>query len=179
MIAEVEGAFTAFRQEVALIESEGRTAASTFDVASDFFGLPHDDFTAQLRSLRDEVEQRAYLAIVAASEAVLQVDIRARARGKSSALLYGTARSLLRNEDRQRNGRRIVVEDVLDAWRKTAGARAAVSQFKQLLEHRHWLAHGRHFPHHESVPGDPTFAYHRSRALFAELTRLDESFPRR
>jgi hypothetical protein len=169
-------AFASFEREVDLLLSAARTGAPTQDVHSDFFGLPHNDFLDALRDLRDEVEQRAYLAVVAAAEAVVQVDFRARVNGRAAVPLRDRARELNREE---RDGRRIVLEDVLDAWADLPGARRGpISEFRQLLNHRHWLAHGRYFVNRAGVPDDPGFAIVRARALLRELHRVDPAFPR-
>jgi hypothetical protein len=169
-------AFASFEREVDLLLSAGRTGAPPLDPHSDFFGLPHDEFLDALRDLRDEVEQRAYLVIVAAAEGVVQVDFRSRVGGRATVPLRDTARQLNRQE---RQGRRIVLEDVLDAWADLPGIRRdPISEFKQLLNHRHWLAHGRYFVNRAGVPDDPGYAVARSRALLAELNRVDPAFPR-
>jgi hypothetical protein len=171
-----ESAFASFQQEVDLLRSAERTRAPTDDALSSFFGLPHDDFVEELRLLRDEIEQRAYLAIVAATEAVVQVDFRSRINARAGVPLRQEARDRRREE---RGGRRIVLEDVLDAWAELPGARrASISEFRQLLGHRHWLAHGRYFVNRAGVPQDPNFAFARARALLDELVRLDAAFPR-
>lgn len=171
-----EDMYRAYEHEIDLLESAGRTGAPTRDPGSEFFGLPHADFVDALRALRDEIEHRAYLAIVASVEAMVQLDLRARKREKASVPLRDVARRLTREE---RGGRYIVLEDVLDAWTDLPGARGApISEFKQLLLHRHWLAHGRYFVDRAGVPAGPDFAIERSRALLAELGRLDPAFPR-
>jgi hypothetical protein len=169
-------AFASFECEVDLLLSAGRTGAPAQDAKSGFFGLPHDDFLDVLRNLRDEIEQRAYFAIVAAAEGVIQIDFRARANGRANVPLRSKARDLTRKE---RHRRRIVLEDVLDAWSDLPGARREpISEFKQLLNHRHWLAHGRYFVNRAGVPDDPSFAMARATALFDELHRVDPAFPR-
>jgi hypothetical protein len=169
-------AYEAYEREIDLLRSAERTGAPTRDIHSDFFGLPQDEFVAALRELRDEIESRAYLAIVAAAEATVQLDFRARAGARASTLLRATARSWTRAEKR---GRRIVLEEILDAWAKLHGARQdAISQFKQLLQHRHWLAHGRYFTNRAGVPVGPAFAVERARALFKALREIDPAFPR-
>lgn len=167
-----------FRDEIALIVSAQRTSSPTLDPKSPWFGLPHSDFVVVLSSLRDEVEQRAYLALVAATEAVLQVDFRSRAHAKRKTLLAGRARHSVWEE--KKYAARVVVEDVLDAWKNVPGARKApIAEFRQLLTHRHWLAHGRYFENKAGVTtDDPEFVFHRVRACLDELKRLDPAFPR-
>lgn len=167
-----------YRDEVELIVSAQRTQSPTVDPKSPWFALPYAEFVEVLSLLRDEVEQRAYLALVAATEAVLQVDFRSRTRAKRKTLLTGHARALLWNE--KKYAARVVVEDVLDAWKNVPGARKApISEFRQLLTHRHWLAHGRYFENKAGVAtDDPDFVFHRVRACLDELKRLDPAFPR-
>jgi hypothetical protein len=171
-----EQAFRSYETERDLLESAARSGAPTRDVRSTFFGLPFDDFTRTLLALRDDIEAHAYLTIVAAAEAILQVDFRARVRGRAAVPLRDEARSL---EKEERDGRRIRFEDVLDAWKLLPEIRRdPLSQFEQLLPRRHWLAHGRYFASNAPVPGDPAFAIERVRALLRELQRADKQFPR-
>ena len=170
--------FQSYQDEIDLLESSGRTGAPTFDPRSAHFGQPFDDFSAALSALRDEVEARAYLAIVAAGEAVLQMDFRARASCRASVPLRSEARGLLRAEKEKR--RRIVVDDILDAWTGLPEIRkSALSNYKQLLSHRHWLAHGRYFSRPTPVPADPGFAFQRTEEMLGEILRVEPLFPRR
>jgi len=172
-----DAAYASFERELDLLQTAGRTGAPTQDPKSDFFGLPHDEFLTALSDLRDEIEQRAYLSIVAATEAVVQLDFRARIGGRATVLLRDGARDLRRKE--RTSKRRIVLEDVLDTWAALPMIRREpIGEFKQLLDHRHWLAHGRYFVNRAAVPDDPDFAITRARALLAELARLDPAFPR-
>ncbi len=171
-------AYEGYLKQVDLLESIGRTGAPTQDEhCTRFFGTPFDEFTEILRDLRDELEQSAYLAIIAASEAVLQTDFRARKDRKASVPLRNEARAAVKKE---KKGSRIALGDVLDAWKELPHApRGPISEFKQLLPHRHWLAHGRYFVDAAPVPGDPGFAIERFRNLNSTLTRIDSKFPRR
>jgi hypothetical protein len=172
-------AYKRYREELALIESAQRTLSPLADAKSSFYGLPPTDFVDSLRELRDEVEQRAYLAIVAEAEAVLQVDFRLRATRRRSTPLQHIAKRTVRRESRQ-DGVRITIEDILDAWKGHAGAKSVpISEFRQLLPHRHWLAHGRYFIDRSGVPGDPGYAVERTGACLTELNRLDPNFPLR
>lgn len=172
-----EDTYAGYLQQVDLLESMGRTGAPSQDPKCKFFGMPFDELIEVLRGVRDEIEQSAYLAIVASGEAVLQVDFRARKGGKASVLLQQEARNLTKQE---KHGRRIILEDVLDAWKSVPNASVgAISAFKQLLPHRHWLAHGRYFVNKAPVPADPGFAIVRFRDLCSALNKLDATFPRR
>lgn len=175
--ADPEEAYEWYLQQIDLLESMGRTGAPMLDpLCTRFFGLPFDEFIERLRDVRDEVEHAAYLAIIAASEAVIQVDFRARKSGKASVPLQKEARRLSKQE---KGGKRIVLEDVLEAWKKLPHAPVGViSEFKQLLPHRHWLAHGRYFVDRAPVPTDPGLAIARFRSLQAALNGLDTEFPR-
>ncbi|MEO8284324.1 MAG: hypothetical protein ABI568_13150 [Pseudarthrobacter sp.] len=172
-----EETYDLYRQQVDLLESAGRTGAPTQDPrCTKFFGLPYEEFIEALREVRDEIEKSAYLTIVASSEAVLQIDFRARKGGKASVPLQREARMLAKQE---RKGRRIVLEDVLDIWKTVPNAPiGAISDFKQLLPHRHWLAHGRYFVNRAPVSVDPGFAIARFRSLRGSLYTIDKAFPR-
>lgn len=165
-----------FVDETDLLTTAARSGQPTQDPRSLYFGMPHNDFIDRLRDLRDEVEQRAYLAIVAEAEGILQADFRARATGGARVPLYTEARSLV---GRPPNVKRVDLDDILDSWRAIPSIRKTpISEFKQLLLARHWLAHGRHFAQPSAVPLDPGFAYQRTQALRAELVRRDPAFPR-
>lgn len=172
-----ESTYEWYLQQVDLLESSGRTGAPTRDPdCVRFFGLPFDEFTERIRELRDEIEHSAYMGVIAASEAVLQLDFRARKAARASVLLQKEARAQAK---RERNGRRIVLEDVLDAWRTVPHAPlGTISEFKQLLPHRHWLAHGRYFVDRAPVTPDPGLAIERFRNLRTALRTVDSSFPR-
>ncbi len=173
-----EEAYESYLKQVEVLENAGRTGAPTQDEhCTRFFGMPFDEFTETLRDLRDEIEQSTYLTIIASCEAVLQADFRAREGRKASVPLRNEARALAKKE---KKGRRIVLEDVLDAWKELPHAPAGmISEFKQLLPHRHWLAHGRYFDHRAPVAADPGFAIARFRNLRISLGRIDSEFPRR
>ena len=171
------GAYDAYRLEARLVETADRTGAPTQDPRSHFFGWPFDDFRASLRELQDEIENRAYLAIVAEAEGVIQLDFRALARGRRRVVLCKQARRSLALEGQGR--RRVDFALILEEWKRLPLIRKdAISEFKQLLPHRHWLAHGRHFRRSTGIPNVPGFAQQRARALFEELARMDPDFPR-
>lgn len=166
-----------YLKEIAVLVAEGHSGSAPRDTDSLFFGYPHDDYIAALRGLRDEVEERAYLAIVAATEGVLQSDFRARSRTKARVPLSKTAKDLLKK--REKAGRRVELEEILDAWAaETDVPNGVTGQFKQLMSHRHWLAHGRYFVDKGGVPTGPDFAYARANTLLAQLRTVDPSFPR-
>jgi len=170
------GAYDAYTLEARLIETADRTGAPTQDPKSHFFGWPFDEFRDCLRELQDEAENRAYLAIVAETEGVIQLDFRARARAGRRVALCRSARRALNVE---KKGRHIDFEQILNEWRAVPSVRKdPISEFKQLLRHRHWLAHGRFFPRSKAVSTGPGFVHRRAMALFEELARVDPRFPR-
>lgn len=171
-------AFLAYGREVDLLASAERTGAPIEDACCQFFRMPADDFRRVLREQKDRIEASSYLGIVAATEAVLQLDWRARAHARATVPLRKAARVML--DEAERHDERVTVEKVLDAWKAAPRVRrGAVSQFKQLLKHRHFLAHGSYFSRHApAVPVDPGFAMARYRALYAALQAIDPGFPR-
>jgi hypothetical protein len=115
--------------------------------------------------------------IIAATEGVLQTDFRARAREKATTRLRNAAKRLLK---REKSGRRLELEQILDAWSDEPDVAAGVvGEFKQLMSHRHWLAHGRYFVDKSGVPAGPDFAHARARKLLAQLREIEPSFPLR
>lgn len=164
-------------RELAVIVAEAQSGNATQDVESPFYGYPHDDYLQALRELREEVEERAYLAIIAATEGVLQTDFRARKRAKAKVPLRNTAKVLIGREERGR--RRVELEEILDAWAEEPDVpNGVIGEFKQLMAHRHWLAHGRYFVDRSGILPGIDFAMNRVTGLLSRLHNVDPDFPR-
>lgn len=170
-----EDAFRLFEEDREIIQSSARTGGPTQDRQSRlFFGMPYDDFLECSRTLLDENEKRAYLAIVAATEGLLLRDASARSQLKKTVLLSVEMKALHRTAQP-----RVGIDAVLDCWKDASSIqRRRIGEFRQLLLPRHWLAHGRHFDQVAHVQAVPGLAIQRSRALIAELQGLDSDFPR-
>ena len=109
-----------------------------------FAMMTEDEVRAHVDQLRDEHELGVVLLLIAAFEAALRADVHERRRkGKRKREPNRTFRELLR---RHPSGERLPLDELLDVWRghlDGEGKRRIVSEFKQVLEIRHWLAHGR------------------------------------
>ncbi len=118
---------------------------STVDKANDtdnpFLGETYD----KIERYRDELEKQAILLLTASFEAIFRVDLRLRTWRRRKAREPHT--ESLRNRFAGRDVLKDVpFEDILDAWKKVLGGGVKViGNFKQVINYRHWLAHGRYW----------------------------------
>jgi hypothetical protein len=118
---------------------------STVDRADDmdnpFLGEPYD----KIERYRDELEKQAILLLTASFEAIFRIDLCLRTwrRRKAREPHTESMRNKFANQDVLKGVR---FEDILDAWKKELSADAKViGNFKQVVQYRHWLAHGRYW----------------------------------
>src|SRR5258708_2872834 len=94
-----------------------------------------------LWELAQELDHEVTLLLTASFEATFQVDFRRRIARKKKDRLSKKLRKLWRKHKR---AKWVVVEDILDVWQKETGHVQAIGKLKQLIQFRHWLAHGRY-----------------------------------
>ena len=101
---------------------------------SPLLGMTADEMSARLNELRRELDLQTSLMLAGAFESEL-------------FLAWQGLRKALRKRIGQllgRSRRKPSLDDLLDAWTTAAGLRSrAIGDFRQLLDLRHWLAHGR------------------------------------
>jgi hypothetical protein len=138
---------------------------------SRFFGMSEVELDEAFGELRSELDLQVTLLLTASFEATLQVDFigrvnnRKRRAGKQCRKLWREA---------QNRGWRVQVEQILKIWKSEIGHSDAIGQFKQLIEFRHWLAHGRYWNQKSGLRTcDPFEAWSRAGAVFAILPEFD------
>lgn len=146
--------------------------------ASEFRGLSSEEAEARLREVRREHDNRTVLFLVAGVEAVLQLDARARLarRVKSKGKPAHLRAELAARRDASANNR-LELEQILDAWKAAVGRITQQVSFRQVLQYRHWLAHGRYWVQKSGIwrnGPDPDDAWARSTEL---LTALHSELP--
>jgi hypothetical protein len=120
------------------------------DPRSRFRGLSEAAIQNRLREDREELDRWALMALVASFEATLRTDAVARKQSRTKdAMIRKPLRDLyLEHEHRVR------LDDLLSIWEAHAVVGATEKQtLRNLLRHRNWLAHGRHWTNkHGAVP---------------------------
>lgn len=125
--------------------------------------LTSDEVTSRLQELRSELDLQANLMLLSAFEAEVF-------RAFETVVAKPLRRRIAHRLDR--TARRPALDDVLDAWKSAAGIRSrAVGEFRQLLDLRHWLAHGRRWSLDRCGVryASPRLVYERGEALLVAL----------
>jgi len=96
-----------------------------------------------------ELELQTTLWLLTALEAWIRLDFEIRVRGKYKDPLSREFREFYREQEEQAKKKRlkevkIRLEDILDIWRVVSGEKV-FSRIKELMNYRHWLAHGRYW----------------------------------
>jgi hypothetical protein len=151
-------------------EANEATFSATQTVGSPFFALTLDELGVAWRRQRDELDERTVLLLMASFEATFQTDRAARLRlGPRRDPLVVALQGI-----RARHGH-IWFEHILDVWREqVTSITRIVGQLKQLVNRRHWLAHGRYFVDKSGVTATPADAM---RVYQAVTARLPADFP--
>ncbi len=90
--------------------------------------------------MRRELDLEVELALCAAFEAFLHRDYRERVRLRSKGPVSAALRAV-----HKELGTKAGLEKLLDCWKAGLGVPArAISELKQVMKYRNWLAHGRY-----------------------------------
>lgn len=135
---------------------------------SRYFGMTPEEVSDELRAMREELDASTKLVLVAACEAILQLDFQQHKRRPAR----DPARTALRQLAKESDGSP-TLDDLLDCWRSVASVRKVVGEFKQVVAHRHWLAHGRYWVDKCGLTVvSPEDVVLRAKAMFASLPGL-------
>ena len=132
-----------------------------------FEGLSRQEFEDALLRLRQELDEQVTLVLVAAFEALLRIDRHDRV----SRRLKDPISRGLRDLSRDREGR-VRLEDILDVHKQALGLAQVVGRLKQLLNYRHWLAHGRYWVQKAGIRADPFVTWEIGEALFSQVASI-------
>jgi hypothetical protein len=142
-----------------------------------FAGYTRAEVEDALTDLRRETEIQSAFFLLASIEAELFAAV-----DRATPSLRRRVRASLVNHPRQATFR-----DVVEAWTDAGGfeamGRARIGDFKQLLDHRDWLAHGRRWARPSSLASvHPFLVWERARELFSAigppLPRIDDELAR-
>ena len=132
-----------------------------------FFGMTPAEIRAELRKSSKELEREVTLALTASFEAMIRIDYMSRSKGKKKDAISVAYRELWSKHNR--NAR---LEDILDTWKEEACEAHKVGKLKQLLQYRHWLAHGRYWDEVQPI-FDPLSAL----LVAQEISQSDKRIP--
>src|SRR5579862_2395736 len=102
-----------------------------------------DEIAKILSGMSVEHEHQSVMMLTASIEATFQVDLQFRCVKKLTDHVSQALRQLAKKA--QKMHRRIEIEDILDTWKEQIGHANAFGDLKQVIEYRHWLAHGRYW----------------------------------
>ncbi len=144
----------------------------TADAKSAFFGLTPDELDDVLRRARQELDDQVVLALVASAEATIRTDFDERLLRKTKCALRPRFKEL-----RDRHADRVPLDDVLEACKDEAASTDRIGRFRQLVQRRHWLAHGRYWTDKSGVAPDPGQAQLVIEDMLAAFTLVAPGFP--
>lgn len=151
----------------ALSTLESALDRSRFELLSPsslFLGLAPREAEALLREARIELDAQTTLMLFASFEAEVMATYRVRRRWQGRKPLQRRLRSLLRGP------RRPELDRILRLLRSEVPDPKPIERFLAALPHRHWLAHGRHFPNRSGLgPIDPGLAWELGSELLDAL----------
>ncbi|HVN85892.1 MAG TPA: hypothetical protein VMW17_13720 [Candidatus Binatia bacterium] len=152
-------ALAALRNE-AVIKSIAATGGGPF------FQLTSIEYEDALSDMRDELDDQVTLALVASFEASFRIDFEQRVRRRLKDGVSREFRTIARQY-----GQRVKFEDILDIWKQASGRPHRFRKLVQLLNYRHWLAHGRYWVDKSGQEFAPLIAWQIIEAVRAELPR--------
>jgi hypothetical protein len=135
---------------------------------SRFFGMPAAEVRQALGNLRGELENQVVMLLTASFEATIQTDAKKQLAKNRKSPIARTFRKKLW-PTRAKLQEWTPVEKVLRVCHQHAARPQAIADFKQLLEFRNWLAHGRYWVQKSGLSPDPLEAWEIGKALFEAL----------
>jgi hypothetical protein len=145
-----------------------RNSALTAGEHSPYAAWTDDEVDAHFGRLAHELHQWIVLMLAASFEALFHLDFTARVRKRLKDPVTKGMRRLSTLAKRHKH-RRIELDQVLDVWNEMQpSARNAIGEFRQLMEYRHWLAHGRYWNQKSGLRSiEPLEAWRRGVAVLA------------
>jgi hypothetical protein len=158
-----------YKRFTAALAALRRELTSGAGAASQFFGMTPQDVEKALREMATELDHEVTLLLTASFGASFQVDYHQRLKTRKKDLLSKKLRALTHAPVRRRSPR-VTIEEILDVWQDESGHKRLIGQLKQLIQFRHWLAHGRYWVQKSGLRGiSPFDAWQRGKAVFDVL----------
>ena len=185
-----------YLDDVECLQAVQRLASATPGALASkrFGGLTPQQLADRLKDVRAELDKAFVLTMIASGEGSIRRDFLARVNLAATARAVQWRRIVLRFRLDRVFGRRLVtledrlvdlqvryrdrvkLENILDAWKQSGADAQLLGQFKAILKHRHWLAHGRYWQY-RGVSPDPHSGHAVITTMFAELVALRGNFP--
>lgn len=165
----------AYDRQVVALEQLQRSGLDAVKRLAPFQGMSDEEALTALQDASTRLEMSGTLAVVAAVEATLRVDMKERvSRGRPEDPTAGAFILLATSK-----GDKVSLEELLDVWKKLASATVApIGQFKQQLKRRHWLAHGAYWADTSGVSPSPHDVLATYERLEQSLKAVSADFPR-
>lgn len=134
-----------FYQDMLTTLEFSRGNALTMGEQSPYFTWSEADLDSHFAALAAELRQGVVLLLAASFEALFQADYLRRVKArKKDPVTAGLRRLSVRQRGRTR--RRVELDQILDVWNYAKPpVKKSIGEFRQLMEYRHWLAHGRYW----------------------------------
>ncbi|WP_044749400.1 hypothetical protein [Bacillus alveayuensis] len=112
------------------------------EIPEEFIGFTSEELDQYFRNKIEELETLICLDLLAAVEAKLRIDYLTRVKNRKKDNLSRIFRSIYK----ERKARVSLDEDILENWKEQhPQAKKYISDYKSVLQFRHWLAHGRYW----------------------------------
>lgn len=132
---------------------------------SRFIGYTRDEVVEFFDEQRGRLELLTMFEILATTEAVLRIEVRARVTARKKDPLSRSFRSLYKAK-----GDRIRLdEDILTSMKGAGVPASTIAAFRGALNLRHWLAHGKHWHPKLGRGYAPSDVFDISRALIHSI----------
>jgi len=130
-----------------------------------FFGFTQTEVEEFFEAQRGELELLTMFELLATTEAILRIEVKARVTARKKDPLSRRFRELARG-----GGDRIRLdEDILGAMKEDGVSANIIAAFRGALKLRHWLAHGRHWHPKLGRGYAPSDVFDISRALIQSI----------
>lgn len=138
---------------------------------SPFYLMTQEEMNQAVDEMALELSHEIVLLLTASFEAEFQADFHDRvSRKKKDQISKEFRRMMGDHRGRRHAAKPITFEAILDVWRKNTGHAKAIDDLKQLVQFRHWLAHGRYWVQKSGLSNpDPFDAWQRGRAVHDAL----------
>ena len=132
-------------------------------------GMTPEEVIVHFEDMRRELDAAASLLVLAEAEAVLRVDYLSRVQRKGKDAVSRAYREMYK--DKEANVR--LDQDLLATWVTHHGeCKSAVSDFRSVMNLRHWLAHGRYWTPKLGRVYAPQDVFEIADRLFAKLPEV-------
>jgi len=137
--------------------------------------MTQEEIDSAITKMSLELDQEVVLLLTASFEAEFQADFHDRVSRKRKDRVSREFRRILGDQRGRRQGaKRVAFKQILEVWGKHEGHVRAIGNLKQLIQFRHWLAHGRYWVQKSGLRNsDPFDAWQRGKAVLHMLLGVE------